>query len=101
MLHRSRVQGTVVPPRHHERSAPAAVLSGIRPRFARRFKHKLHVCWYERDGALLLRRATNWGRPALGRNGLGPKPLGPSSYIKTLIDDPEGKLVNMDCTDWN
>ena len=35
-LHRSGVQGTVVPPRHHERSAPAAVLSGIRPRFARR-----------------------------------------------------------------
>ena len=49
-LHRSRVQGTVVPPRHRERSAPVAVLSGIRPRFARRFNRAFRG-WKRSDAA--------------------------------------------------
>ena len=65
-------------------------------------KHKLHVCWYEGDMALLVRRATNWGRPALGKNGLLPK----NEYMKTLIKDPEGKIFNSTeggkyCKEWN
>ena len=64
-------------------------------------KHKVHVCWYGGDMALSGRKIFNWGRAALGKNGLGPEPLGPSSYIKTLLEDPEGKFVNKNCTDWN
>ena len=48
--------------------------------------------------ALLVRRATNWGRPALGKNGLESK------YIDELIPpglDPKGKLVDKYCKEWN
>ena len=63
-------------------------------------KHKVHVCWYGGDKALLARRADVWsnrgkgdpqnlGRPALGRNGLGkeytPKPIAD-------VVDSEGKI---------
>ena len=60
-------------------------------------KHKVHVCWHERDKALLVRRGTNWGRPALGKNGLESK------YMKNLIKpglDPKGKLVDKYCKEW-
>ena len=32
-------------------------------------KHKIHVCWYEGDGALLVRRPLNWVGPRSGRTG--------------------------------
>ena len=60
-------------------------------------KHKIHVCWYGSDLALLGRRAmpnSNYGRAALGRNGLE------SGYIETLIDD-EGKICWKKCDGWN
>ena len=69
-------------------------------------KHKVHVCWYEGDGALLLRRAEVWanrgrgeylGRPALGRNGLGkeytPKPIANESTVPSLCAK--------ECDEWN
>ena len=44
------------------------------------------MCWYGSDKALLVRRGTNRGRPALGKNGLDNK------YTDNLIEDP--KLIN-------
>ena len=47
---------------------------------------------------MLVRRATNRGRPALGKNGLESK------YIDELIPpglDPKGKLVDKYCKEWN
>jgi len=66
-------------------------------------KHKVHVCWYGSDLALLGRRAmpnSNYGRAALGRNGLNSK------YNRKLIetldsDDPKGKLCDKNCAEWN
>ena len=58
-------------------------------------KHKIHVCWYGSDLALLGRRAmpnSNYGRAAIGRNGLDND----YSKEKDLIEPlhPEGKLVD-------
>ena len=55
-------------------------------------KHKIHVCWYGSDNALLLRRAEVWsnrGRAAIGRNGL----YNDYSKKEDLIDH-KGKLIN-------
>ena len=71
-------------------------------------KHKIHVCWYGSDNALLVRRADVWsnrgpgdsqylGRPALGRNGLGkeytPKPIADESTVPSLCAKK--------CDEWN
>ena len=63
-------------------------------------KHKVHVCWYGGDGALLGRRPLNWGRAAIGRNGLYEY-----SKEEDLIKH-EGKLVDKEAKDekdkpWN
>ena len=62
-------------------------------------KHKIHVCWYSLDLALLGRRALlkNGGRAALGKNGLDNKVY---SKKEDLIEplDPKGKLIDHE---WN
>ena len=65
---------------------------------ARLAKHKIHVCWYGSDNALLLRRAEVWsnrGRAAIGRNGLYEY-----SKEEDLIKH-EGKLCEKYCDEWN
>ena len=58
---------------------------------ARLAKHKIHVCWYSLDLALLGRRlpifVENGGRAALGRRGLKSK------YMEQLIE-PKGKFID-------
>ena len=61
-------------------------------------KHKIHVCWYGSDLALLGRRAEVWsnrGRAAIGRNGLYEY-----SKEEDLIDH-KGKLCEKKCDGWN
>ena len=61
-------------------------------------KHKIHVCWYRSDRALLARRAEVWsnrGRAAIGRNGLYEY-----SKEEDLIDH-KGKLCEKKCDGWN
>ena len=58
---------------------------------ARLAKHKIHVCWYGSDLALLGRRlpifVENGGRAALGKYGLKSK------YMEQLIE-PKGKFID-------
>ena len=51
---------------------------------------------------MLVRRATNWGERALGKHGLLPN----NKHMKTLINDPDGKIVKgteggQYCKEWN
>ena len=65
-------------------------------------KHKIHVCWYRSDRALLARRAEVWsnrGRAAIGRNGLDNDYSKKENLIEPL--DPEGKLCEKYCDEWN
>ena len=68
-------------------------------------KHKIHVCWYGSDLALLGRRlpifVENDGRAALGRNGLDSVYSKEEDLIEPLdSDDPKGKLRNKNCKRW-